>query len=556
MTKITKKYIHNSAGHLPPLTPDMEIVIIDCCDFNHSIDDLPKNVHTLKFNINSKFNQPVDHLPVSLEVLHFGHKFNQPVEHLPESLKVLHFGGYFNQSVEHLPESLEVLHFGQKFNQSVKQLPESLKVLHFGWNFNQSVDHLPVNLHTLKFSYHFNQSVDHLPSNLRELYLGEHFNQSLDHLPANLHILKLGRYFNQSIDKIPPTIQTLVINGDGCDYDGDEYRGANINMGKLLQDWHYSKMKIVEGSNEELEKRIEILESKLAKTNDLLISQLDSSDCLQMFIKGEYDIVSNYFTLFHQGKDSAGEFVFKLLRKALDENLPDDAILWIINRWQDLITKDISCFLHLICSLRVRMIEQFYEKIPVEFNHYIYTVFDDGKTKHEYNILHQIFDLDKIDYLIWIVEKHEITKDELLEMYDQRCKCCKIDPIHRLLIDAFKHVAYLKKVYQIFPITTDMYTSYKWNHGYYNILHHHSGFYSGSNTESMLFIKDYHNLTSKQFAQMYFIGGNKKCAVTTNHHFHPNLIDEDHDKLEKLFGVKGVIESDDPCARLYEMNIV
>jgi hypothetical protein len=80
----------------------------------------------------SKYNKPIDNLPLSLTHLNLGHFFNQPVNNLPTKLTHLTFGKNFNHYVDNLPLSLTHLTFGEKFNKKVDKLPLSLTHLTFG----------------------------------------------------------------------------------------------------------------------------------------------------------------------------------------------------------------------------------------------------------------------------------------------------------------------------------------------------------------------------------------------------------------------------------------
>lgn len=156
------------------------------------------------------FNESVDYLPHSLEVLHFGLGFNQPVNHLPPNLYVLRFGRSFNQPIDHLPQTLKILLIPSIFDQPVDQLPPGLTTLHLGAKFNHSVDNLPPALENLLIEGRFNQPVDHLPQCLQVLYIIYQFQQPINHLPQSLRVLKLGSMYKESLLNLPTSTVKVV----------------------------------------------------------------------------------------------------------------------------------------------------------------------------------------------------------------------------------------------------------------------------------------------------------------------------------------------------------
>jgi len=92
----------------------------------------------ISYPITSSFNQPLNNLPVNLEVLRLDClDFNHPLDNLPKKLKYLKLHFYeFNFSLDNLPENLEHLEI----------------LLHKTYNFN--FDNLPKKLKTTKIKYY------------------------------------------------------------------------------------------------------------------------------------------------------------------------------------------------------------------------------------------------------------------------------------------------------------------------------------------------------------------------------------------------------------------
>ena len=141
----------------------------------------------------SKFNQPVENLPKSLESLTLGYNFYQRANNLPQSLKHLKFG-YKYVSVDNLPTSLETLILADMYSGRVDNLPDSLKILVTGEEYYEPVDNLPPHLEVLILGNRYDWPVDNLPQSLKYLSFGEDFDK--DH-----------------INDLPNSLETLIIRG-------------------------------------------------------------------------------------------------------------------------------------------------------------------------------------------------------------------------------------------------------------------------------------------------------------------------------------------------------
>lgn len=173
---------------------------------NTPTNNLLNKYDTIIFNKhNSKFNKPIDNLPISIKILKIS-EF-----HL---LSIFNFFDNFNQKIDNLPNSLYYIDIDfSKFNQKIDNLPSFLKILKLSEYFNQTVDKLPYYLYALEFGHDFNQSIDKLPQSLHKLSIGLKFNKGLDFLPESLKILDLVD--NKKINKIndlPSNIEQIIIN--------------------------------------------------------------------------------------------------------------------------------------------------------------------------------------------------------------------------------------------------------------------------------------------------------------------------------------------------------
>lgn len=182
--------------------------------------DLPCQWLLTELEFTHSFNQPVDHLPPSLQILKLKDDFNQRIDHLPDGLLVLRFDGFascaFNQPIDHLPSSLDTLKLGSNFDQPIDHLPEGLSILLImSHKFDYPVDHLPPGLMKLHlFDYgDFSRSLDYLPPRLEELVVGSCFSGSLDHLPVTLQRLTLN-CGNIPLDHLP--LSLLELSCLGC----------------------------------------------------------------------------------------------------------------------------------------------------------------------------------------------------------------------------------------------------------------------------------------------------------------------------------------------------
>jgi hypothetical protein len=189
--------------------------------FNEELKDIPEETEIIVFSENytdfSKFNQPVDNLPISLTHLTFGMYFNQPVDNLPKNLTYLKFGHSFNQPVDNLPENLTYLEFWYDFNQPVDNLPKKITHLIFGGSFNQPVNNLPDSIHILEL-YCYNNNNFIIPKNVKELYI-YNYNSLINNLPE--YIEKITIFFDEveeehvkrikKINNLPLLLKEIII---------------------------------------------------------------------------------------------------------------------------------------------------------------------------------------------------------------------------------------------------------------------------------------------------------------------------------------------------------
>jgi len=81
--------------------------------FNKNIDFLSCTLKILIFQTNLVFYQPINDLPISLEVLSTCNSFNQTVNNLPKNLIHLMLGSKFNQPINKLSPYLQTIIFNE-----------------------------------------------------------------------------------------------------------------------------------------------------------------------------------------------------------------------------------------------------------------------------------------------------------------------------------------------------------------------------------------------------------------------------------------------------------
>ena len=113
--------------------------------FNENIDFLPSTIEVLIFPHNSIFNKPINDLPTSLEVLSTGNSFNQTINNLPKNLINLMLGTKFNQPINKLPPNLKTLIFDElnTYEYKLNCLPDSLEFISLPINYDNIIISLP-----------------------------------------------------------------------------------------------------------------------------------------------------------------------------------------------------------------------------------------------------------------------------------------------------------------------------------------------------------------------------------------------------------------------------
>lgn len=200
---------------------------------------------------------------------------------------------------------------------------------------------------------------------------------------------------------------------------------------------------------------------------------------------------------------------YSLMQWGTDQHV----VVWCLNNCKNIMTdNNISEFLHIITSARLEYQAIFYKIIPVTINHYFYDKVNERGLEISYNILHDIEKKYKIECLEWIMKKHELTKENMLELYHRRGNKISekiVDaPITALMYQIINESSHkFKKLYQIFPITLDMYCcNFLYEEKKLNILHNKiSEYYLIKNDmiDSMEYITEYHNLSSIEFTELF-----------------------------------------------------
>lgn len=86
----------------------------------------------------------------NLKRLIFGGEFNQQLEILPSSLEILYFHGQYNQPLPQLPNTLQSLSLSDAYNMPLPRLPDGLQFLRIGTNFDQELSYLPESLKQIR----------------------------------------------------------------------------------------------------------------------------------------------------------------------------------------------------------------------------------------------------------------------------------------------------------------------------------------------------------------------------------------------------------------------
>lgn len=164
-----------------------------CPSFNHSIDNLPSNITSIVFSINSEFNQPLNNLPSCLQHLELYDAFNHPLDNLPYGLRTLLINADFNHPLDNLPASLEHLQIRGEFNHPLDNLPQGLKKLEILeiYDFDGPTTCNPIQRNYGKKTM-FNQPLVKLPPTLEYITItSTEYNQLLPNLPATVKQVKL-----------------------------------------------------------------------------------------------------------------------------------------------------------------------------------------------------------------------------------------------------------------------------------------------------------------------------------------------------------------------------
>lgn len=144
-----------------------------------------------------KYNHQLDYLPISATHVLFGKDYNNEIS-LDEktNLTYIFFGIHFNQKVDNLPITTQIIIFGIYFNQSIDLLPSSLNLLILGYYYNKNTDNLPNTIKKIIFGYNFNKDTSNLPFKLEHLTINCCFNQKLEYLPPNIKEIHFIEYFH------------------------------------------------------------------------------------------------------------------------------------------------------------------------------------------------------------------------------------------------------------------------------------------------------------------------------------------------------------------------
>lgn len=211
--------------------------------FNSSIDELPDNIKSITMS-DRGFDQPINKLPSSLEVLNFSnaYDYNNTVCNIPDTVKVIKLSK--DMVIPNIPKNLEFLQFNYDLsnelyekirnsdkiiklvigcggyqnhdcNINLKNLPNNLKILDINGIKDLDLTNLPDAL--VKLEVFINEAdidLDRLPSSLKILWItNNNFNSPLQNLPNNLKKLTIiSHVFNNYIGCLPNNLEILELN--------------------------------------------------------------------------------------------------------------------------------------------------------------------------------------------------------------------------------------------------------------------------------------------------------------------------------------------------------
>ena len=117
-------------------------------NYNHLLDNLPKNLTHLMLNIEIENNDILNYLPATLEYLSMINfkNFDLNFDFLPIGLKYLRIPKYYNGALNNLPAFLEVLDLYGGYDGRIEELPASVQTIiisqHRGYDIADEYVHL------------------------------------------------------------------------------------------------------------------------------------------------------------------------------------------------------------------------------------------------------------------------------------------------------------------------------------------------------------------------------------------------------------------------------
>ncbi len=169
------------------LPPNLKIIHFGD-KFNQPINCLPDSVEIIK--LGKKFNQNIKKFPKNLIELYF------------DSNSVFNSYSDINYSLDNLPP-LKRLCLGRTFNQPINYLPNSLEILEFPFqsNFNYPLDNLPSSIKKLTLPYDYSGLLDNLPESIEELVILSSKNK-INKFPKSLKYLSINIELVEILNKI------------------------------------------------------------------------------------------------------------------------------------------------------------------------------------------------------------------------------------------------------------------------------------------------------------------------------------------------------------------
>lgn len=176
---------------LPPNIKKLKLYY-DCV-----IDVLPKFLEEVEFENIIEINN-LD-WETNLKKITFNVHFALPTHNIkfPPTLKYIHFGNYFNDSIDNLPNSVEIIELGNHHNHEISHFPDNLKKINFGKKYKYSIDNLPDGVEEIIITSKYDKQITKLPLSLKKIsiYTKYKFMEELKQLCVKQNVILINKSF-------------------------------------------------------------------------------------------------------------------------------------------------------------------------------------------------------------------------------------------------------------------------------------------------------------------------------------------------------------------------